>query len=68
MVIFTEELTSDGRAPLFGVFGAYCGTGAAPVVDVERTSDGTPERGQGSVEDKHMLKVAGEKKDCQSKD
>lgn len=53
MVMFTEELTSDERAPLLGVFGAYCGTGAAAVVDGERKSDGAPERGQRSVEDKH---------------
>lgn len=51
MVIFTEELTSDGMAPLVCVFRAYRATaGAAPAVDVERKSDGAPERDQRPVE------------------
>lgn len=51
MVIFTEELTSDGMAPLVCVFRAYRATaGAAPAVDVERKSDVAPERDQRPVE------------------
>lgn len=68
MVILTEELTSDGRVPLLSVLGGYCGTGAAPLVDVERKSDGAPERGQRSVEGQTDVKGRRKKKDCQSKD
>lgn len=51
MVIFTEELTSDGRAPLVSPFAAYWATaGAAPAGDIERKPDGAPERGQRPVE------------------
>lgn len=45
MVMFTEELTSDGGGPFVSVFAANCATsGVAPAVDIERKSDGAPER------------------------